>query len=244
MKLSSREKTLLIILAVIVFGFFYYKFIFVPQSNQLKEAKQKLSELRQISQDIENYNDPQGAIKKQYDEMQQNITAAAERYFPDIIQERIIRITDELLKVSALNGKVLEFSKISDEAVLVKTEKSNLQQSKKNTLQTMVNRLESEKAPSNQAVTSGSVVVETMQELVEYSDASYFQIVEFMKAVETFQKEIVIESVKISSSESGNLQGSINLHFYGIPKMFTDKDSWYLNWDIFDVYGRTNPYQP
>ncbi|HCP15483.1 MAG TPA: hypothetical protein DIT32_06960 [Peptococcaceae bacterium] len=258
MKLSQREKILLSVLGMFALLWLFYSFVFTPQYTALQESKVELEELQKKVEDIELYNDPNGVIQKRYQDNEKTIAAATAKYFPEILQERQIRILDQMLVASTLKGNVLSFSEIAPLLIL---EKGNEEEKSKKTgkdtkpfvLQELVkqmdqDRVQDEKKPEF----TGSGVVETLQTQVEFT-GTYSQFTSFIKAVESYPKKILISNIFVANGRAANtnepiaageITGMITLQFYGIPKMHPDQDQDYTTWDIYDVYGRANPYLP
>jgi len=260
MKLSQREKILLSVLGVFVIAWLYYNFAFTPQYAALEETRGKLEELQKKVEDIEIYNDPNGAMQQKYKSSEESIAEATEKYFPEILQERQIRIVDQMLTSAALKGNVLAFSEIAPALVLERPgerqPKDALPDGKTFVLQELADKMNPDPEEAKAAEVkefSGSGIVEKQETLVEFS-GTYPQIINFIKAVETYPKKIMISNINISrenmagSTEAplvaGELSGTINIQFYGIPKMHPQQDEAYTTWDIYDVYGRANPYLP
>lgn len=249
---------LLSILGILVLIGGYYQFIFKPQYTDLKMMESRLSALQKQIKDIEQYTDPNGPIQKRYKESQEEVAAASSKYFPELIQERQIRIVDQMLTTSVLNGEVLTFTEALPSSVLEKTppidSEPTLPEGKTFLLQELVdqaNAATSEAEASGSAAApafTGNGVVQKMETKVEFI-GSYPQIINFIKAVETYPQKILIDSIDIESAATENLasaelKGSINLLFYGVPKMDAEQDHGYKTWDIYGVYGRMNPYMP
>jgi type IV pilus assembly protein PilO len=258
MKLSQREKILLSVLGIFIFCWLYYTFAFVPQYDAYQETEIRLTELQKKVEDIELYNDPNGAIQKKYEESEATIAKATGKYFPEILQERQIRIVDQMLIASVLKGEVLTFSEIAPAPVLARVDekeekKKASEEIKPFLLQDLAKKMNpEERTDEKQKAFSGNGIVETLETQVEFI-GSYQQFINFIKAIETYPKKILISNIYISKENSGStsapaaageLTGTVTLQFYGIPKMHPDQDQDYNTWDIYDVYGRANPYLP
>lgn len=256
MRLSLREKILLSIFGILVVAWGYYSFVFTPQYNYLQETQIKMDGLNKTIDDIVLYNDPNGIMQQRYQESEKNIAAATAKYFPEILQEQQIRIVDKMLLGSALKGEVLEFSDLENDVIMERSQQlqSGDATSKEATfiLKDLTNKMNPKIAENEQSQDkfSGSGVVESMETNVDFA-GTYPQIINFIKAVESYPKKILISSVDIKSGDTaiattvpGELTGTVTLQFYGIPKMHPDQDQDYTTWDIYDVYGRANPYLP
>lgn len=258
MKLSQREKILLAVLGILIIIWLYYSFVFTAQYEAMQETKIKLGELQKKVDDIELYNDPNGIMQLKYQESEKAISEASSKYFPEILQERQIRIVDQMLTASSLNGNVLAFSQIAPSPVLDKSGKKldngKLPDGKTFLLQDLAEQVHPNKeVKETEKEFSGNGVVEKLETLVEFT-GTYPQMINFIKAIETYPQKTIISNINISSGKGtgstevpivpGELVGTINIQFYGIPKMHPDQDQKYTTWDIFDVYGRANPYLP
>jgi|GEM_PF-2204873 len=258
MKLSQREKILLAVLGILAIIWLYYAFVFTPQLEALQETEEKLSVLQKKVEDIELYNDPNGIMEQKYQETEKNIAAATAKYFPEILQERQIRIVDQMLTAASLKGDIMAFSKITSSPVLEKSgkkpEKGKLPDGKTFLFQNLKDQISPNRDEQTEEIEfSGNGVVEKLETLVEFK-GTYPQLINFIKAIETYPRKTIISNVNISSGKGsgsaevpvglGELAGTINIQFYGIPKMHPEQDQDYTTWDIYDVYGRANPYLP
>lgn len=71
---------------------------------------------------------------------------------------------------------------------------------------------------------------------------SYLSLKEFIRLVNNNERKIVITNISLSGQGEGeNITGSMNLEFYGIPKL-GNVDSEYYDWLLENSYGKSYPF--
>lgn len=104
MKMSSREKNLLCIVVSVALGVLYYNFVFTKNSAKLEEKKverqqveEKYKEAKAEIDDIDNRRTKLSELKVKGEEL-------AKDYYPEIIQENLIKEIKTLMDKNGLKG--------------------------------------------------------------------------------------------------------------------------------------------
>ena len=116
MKISKREKILLLILLPILITFLYYQFIYTKQSDALKakRSEKESAELRyeEVMKNIKSLD----VKEEEVNTLKNNVTTKAGILYPDIIQEKIILEIDKLLSENNITANI-GFSQLEVAAV-------------------------------------------------------------------------------------------------------------------------------
>ena len=104
MKMSSRERNLLCIVVSVALGVLYYNFVFTKNSAKLEEKKterkqveQKYEDAKAEIADIDNRRTRLSELKAKGEEL-------AKDYYPEIIQENLIKEIKTLMDKNGLKG--------------------------------------------------------------------------------------------------------------------------------------------
>lgn len=249
MKLSNREKILLISLCVLILIIGYYQFALSPQLKRVEklrlEAENYKSRIDKVKRDIS----PESKIHKDYKIMNSKIILASKDLFPELIQEKYITILDKMLKDTEVNAASITFTNEElatiDDYISEDTDNNYLlnqfvdeyhgEHNKKNPK-------EDNQKKSEDITEKNKVQVEKMSAAISFK-GNYDNIIKLIKGIEDFDKKILIKSISLNQDEEGLMIGNIGLDFYAVPKIY-NKDENYLNWNIQNTYGRKNPFKP
>ena len=254
MKISKKEKVMIMALIVIASGAAYYKFVYKTQIEKVEQLTVKKQQLQQeydsVMQTIRTLEERKGKIKI----YNSNIKEKSKIYYPEIIQEKIILEVDKLLTDSQLKGSV-SFTPTT----VGQVEVVNITQEEKgeSSLQAIINDYnlnfkneqaedESEKTTNGDKNTSDNVVessgttVEQLKVNMNFN-APYENVKKFLDLVDTSEHKLAISNLTLNSGNENNVSGSLTLEFYGIPKLYNfDKD--YFEWTLNNTYGKDTPF--
>ena len=254
MKISKREKTLLLILLPVLITFLYYQFIYIKQSDvvKAKRSEKEKVELRyeEVKRNIKNLE----AKEEEVNTLKNNVATKARVLYPDIIQEKIILEIDKLLSENNIVANI-GFSQVEVAAIEsmkaneVKQLESSLKQyvdnynNSKTTSNTNTNNSEASKETSDKTTEATPAenekdTTEQMKVSINFS-ATYEDLKSFIQAIENYERKVVITNIAISSKDEDLITGSLNLEFHSIPKISGD-DEEYLKWTLINVYGKEN----
>lgn len=248
MRLTKREKIMLAILGALVVAFMIYSLIYKPQREQITDLRTKLK-LDQINlQRLKVEISPENKVYKDHKILNTKIYSTTLRYFPEIKQDKIITIIDEMIKASKLQVDSISFmeeeEKLTEED-LVKAldQKTILQQLLDTYLGHRIDITPKETNPEEQQENNDLMgEVERITANLTFK-GTYGNLMDFIHQVEGYDKKIIISTINTVRSEEGTLSGNINLDFYAVPKLH-EQDVEYYEWELTDAYGKDNPFVP
>lgn len=264
MKVSKKEKLLLGILLTILISVVYYQFIYLKQVERLNLKRQELVEVEgkynSTMQTIATLENKKTEIKV----LNSSIEEKSIIFYPTLLQEKIILEIDQLIIASGLKANI-SFSPI--ETTIVEALSSQEVQKQESSLQaiadeynkdgqtTMADNNQGEEAQENNVLlSSGEIISEenTTSNAENSSTAeqlkigisfngSYDSLKRFIGLVEDYKKKINITNIAITPSSQTDITGSMNLEFYGVPKL-GEQDMEYLKWELENTYGKDTPF--
>lgn len=177
MKMSSRERNLLCIVVSVALGVLYYNFVFTNNSEKLKEKKNEKIAIEQKYNDAKEEINQIEARRTKLSELKAKGEELAKDYYPEIIQENLIKEVKELMDKNGLKGDyswaerdankledltpaILDLPKSSVQALadIIKSEMGE-ESSEKNTTQS--NEVASNNTETNTEETSTATATET-----------------------------------------------------------------------------------
>ena len=241
MKLTDREKILLVLLGGLIFVGLYMNFILLPQLESIKALESRSAVLDRQIEEIELYADPQGKAQQDFKALNDTIATMTARFFPTLKQETLILILNDMIVNSGINGNTLAFTPISVGPVEVKGARPSLEAM---TLRDLADKYHGTRdntgASSNNTNANKDTNLEKMEVNIQYQ-GSYSNVIQLLNEIETYPRKIHVSRISLAADQSrGEITGSISLHFYGLPKLH-DQDG-DLAWQRYDIYGRNNPF--
>lgn len=253
MKISQREKFLLILVSCILVVTLYSQFILVPQKEKLTALEGQLVEVQerhdQVMSNIATLPQRQENIKG----LVASISERTSAYYPTLIQEKIILELNEIIEETGIIA-TLSFSPISSQTVqgLTAGEYSKPQSS----LEPLVDELhglqgsnqEDSELTSDQSSTTketsqagtSSASAEVLTVSMTFS-GSYETVKTFIDTIQNWKYNLVITNLSLSPQSETDVAGSFNLEFYAVPKLKT-QDQDYLEWTLNNTYGKEMPF--
>lgn len=252
MKASKREKFLLGILLTAVISVVYYQFIYIKQVAKINEKKDIKNTLEtkydEVIQTINTLDSRKESIKV----LNSSIVDKSSRFYPTILQEKIIIELDTLLENSGLKANIA-FSPM--EVAVVESFSIPLKSNDKSTLDGFVNEYNIENVPATneeeansdndvntqvQGEEEGGDTLEQLKVAINFS-GSYEALKKFIVEVENYSRIINITNISLTPSSETDVNGSMNLEFYAIPKL-GEEDMEYLKWTLKNTYGKDTPF--
>lgn len=259
MKLSKRERILLIALAGIAFITAFYFLLLAPQMETLKEVRAQQDTVRVEYQHFQEMMNPAHPIYNTYKEMDNRVKNLAAPYFPELIQEKIITILDGYFTAAGIQPESIAFD---DKAVAQVPDAESGEPIKADILAEL--KAQYEGADSPKASDKGTEIpvqpeaeapAPTQENEVTPLDSitqmgvnitfsgTYGNITKFIKALEADKRRIMVNAISAVRAQDNRISVSINLSFIAVPKLHkTDMD--YYEWLLSNSYGTDNPFAP
>lgn len=271
MKVSKREKLLLVLLAFVAIGVVYYQFIYVKQVAKLEELK---AQEQEVNLKYETMLAKVNTIEKNTTDIKifrESINSKSMMLYPELYQEKIILEINSLLEEAGIKGS-LSFSEVTVSPVEKyfvgetgeKTESTlqkpadDIKELNGEEIEVSEDTANSDKNTNNGESTGNNEVTEGEQpasgeagategDMVEQMKVSisftgtYVNTTKFIKLVSEYARLIAMPNLSLSASGEDALSGSLDLEFYSIPKI-SEEDSEYLKWTIENTYGKENPF--
>ena len=239
MVLTNREKNLLILLSIAVFVALFVNYFLFPQLDRLSEARAEKEALQVLIQEIEEYDNPQSPPRQQIRQMEEQILEESASFFPQLIQDRLILVIDGMFNRANMNPTNISFTPVSASSM------ESIQANTPPAPSAFGDMARSYRGESNgEAATEvrSSSSLDKMEVTLQ-ARGTYGEVMGVFNQIETHPRRVHISRVTLNRDAQGVLTANMAINFYGIPKPI-DQDFDYLNWGIFDVYGRDNPFLP
>lgn len=248
MKLSNKEKILVFLLGGVLIGLIYYQFVYSKQIEKIEALKDEKIKLET------RYNEVIGMInsleerKEKVNSLTSSVNFKSKEFYPELLQEKLIIDLDNFLKQSTVNGDI-GFSEIAIQQVEVLTKDKNDSESTFKQIVDEYNSIDSKQINENKdeqlsneqtEQNQSSATVEILKTNINFK-TTYESLKSFISKIETSNRKIVITDVSTTVGYNGELTGSLNLEFYGIPKI-SESDSEYLQWNMNGSYGKEVPF--
>ena len=251
MKISQREKYLLMVVGCVLVVVLYYQFVLTPQKEKVATLEGQLMEVQarydQVMSNIATLPQRQEKIKG----LTASISERTSAYYPTLIQEKIILELDEIIEKTGIKA-TFSFSTISAHTVqgltageYVKPQSSleplvdeikGLQSGNQQDSSTEANQDVSNE--SNVGTSSASAEVLTVSMTF---NGSYEVVKTFIDTIQNWKYNLVITNLSLSPQSETEVAGSFNLEFYGVPKL-QNQDQAYLDWTLNNTYGKEMPF--
>jgi len=221
MKISKRERNLLIILLCIGLGYVYYTFLYVPQREDIEALKTERNLKRQEYTRMEDILRTEGNIDLELRGARDNIRVMARDYFGDIDQEEAIVVLSDLARESRLIFNRMSFSEPQFDNIVV-VEESGEETTEREEEQENIRRLSSS---------------------VEF-EGNYNSLMDLLRGMKGFPKNILSTNMNISSDEDGNLRGNIAMDFYSVLSVdkYTEPSENVLSYRYIGRSSQMNPF--
>ncbi len=245
MKMSQREKNLLIIVSCVLVAVLYFQFIFVPKQDEIAQLENELFDVQtrydQVMQNINSLQSRKEKIKKITASISENTSAL----YPTLIQEKIILALDELINETGVMATI-GFSQISAQAVQPFT--GGTYESPQSSLSSLANEYADlttdetvmEESVKNDSLVTSNSTVEVMSIGLSFT-GTYEVVKAFIDAIQSWEYNLVLSNLSLTPLNENEVSGSTTLEFYAVPKL-SDQDQEYLEWTLENTYGKELPF--
>lgn|GEM_PF-5335496 len=247
-KLTNREKILLVIAAVCLAVAILYYAVLKPQLDLVNSLEAQAMEYSEKIKEIKIKANPDNPIYKEYDTLNSDTQKLLKKYYPIIIQEKIILLLDEKIKENEIDMKSISFTEPmlfdinqldqQEEVDAPDYELQDLVREFYGNILAVKDQEDGDKEENNEEKKVHYVEKMTASLSLE---GSYSQIFNFIKDIEDQNRSIICSNISIARTTADMLACDVTLDFYSVPKPFMQDDD-YLDWNITGSYGKTNPF--
>lgn len=247
MNISKREKYLLIGVLAVLVGVLYYSFGYTKQVETLEAAKADkeaaITEYNKVQAELATLEERKLNIK----DLTASATNKSAKFYPEIIQEKIIIELNEMMEKTGFKGDIafvptvvagVEDSTPNPELIGDTTFQSSVDilKGKSDSIVESSDKTETDdSATTSTEVKTTEATAEKIVVTINYK-SSYKQLKDFLIELESYSRKIISPSL-IAQSLEGNISGELTLEFYGLPKV-DDSDDNYLEWTLKNIYGK------
>jgi hypothetical protein len=205
MKLSRREKFLLIFMLVFAIAAGFYYFIFTPVSSDISSMTKVKNDLDMSVQLASRKLSGIEAIKKTKAENESKIKTICESFYADARQQTIMRAMGNIMAAANVFPLTISYGTNTDVAVPTPAAPSR------------PNTAGPSGATSTTATKAGipMVYLQTLSVTLQFN-CTKDQLMLFLQKVEATKKVIDIQNVSLSSDTNGALTANVGLLFYGL----------------------------
>lgn len=115
--LTKSEKTLLVLLGIVIIIYFSNQFLFVPQAAEMERLETESAELDNRIADMDNTIKKEDSIKKEYEMLSREREEILKNYFPVLDQSQIIYLLNDLIKNDKVAVSDLNFTSPAEETI-------------------------------------------------------------------------------------------------------------------------------
>lgn len=218
MRMTKREKILIIALLFFIAGYFLFRYIITPQLAELSVLRTGVAEWEAQKQSLAVVSDTIAQADQRKDDLETEIQVIGNTYFASLDdQEELIIVLNDLLRSTGLKDTELSFDKLSDASFFGND--------------------------SDAAAVSG-VSAPLVQKVRLTYEGTYDSLWNTLRAFWNFNKCIQVDSISISqdAESAGILTGEIDLSFYDLSEMTSIRDTMVV-WSDTGAFRKADPFQ-
>lgn len=252
--MKSSEKNLLAVLLVAVIAVGYYELPYQSLKKSTEETVQLRDTTKEKKEQAERDIASIPTREKQLKTFNTKVTKAAEGFYPQISQEKILLQIQDYLEQSGLKRTYSFSEPVTGPVTKIvnKTEQgesnlstyvdeynkaANVEDEDKNNNSTTEKQTSTDDSEEN---TDTTTTCENLKLDVNF-EGSYEALKKFMVLMENDTRWIVENNLTIKSISATDVSGVLSLEFYGIPKVGTSDDT-FLEWTINGTYGKVSMF--
>lgn len=252
MKLTQRERILLVVLAVAVILIGGYYLVIKPQMDKIEQLKSEQTTLKVQYDEFVAAMDPKHPIYKQTTIADTKVRQVCSLFFPELKQEKFILLLSEQMKTAGIDADDITFTDIvsgidtadeeAKDTVNVSPESQVLKGLQTTYLGKSVDKPVDAEALSKQKAEITQLLgnVERQSITLNYNgDFNSFLL--FLETLESYSRRIVVDNVAMTNDELGSQQSMIQLSYYAIPKLH-EQDADFMEWNLMGPYGKPDPF--
>lgn len=267
MKVTKREKIILIMLAFIGIGVVYYQFVYTKQVAKLEEIRAQEAEVNNTYTTMLSKVNGIDKNKSSIKIFRESIGAKSMSLYPKLYQDKIILELNSLLNEAGIKGNI-SFTEVAVQTIeeYFAAGKEEAQEPSLKQTSDEINELNGKKTEKEEETSKEEVVpatpeepaagtegetseqlqgqegllVEQMKVTISFS-GTYKNTTKFIELVSDYARLLAIPDITLAASGEDKVSGSLSLEFYSIPKI-SEEDAEYLKWELFNPYGKENPF--
>ena len=247
MKLNSRDRNLLVLLAAIIIFYLCYTFIMVPSMEKADllqgEIETVKAEIVRAAELVQQENE----LKLQENRLRSEILDKYSLYFTELNQANVLNRLDNMMHATGMTLSSYTPSEVTVSQVLVEkgeyvpTEYPLLSLARNidPELYEGVNpeQVISASTPSDDSSDS----IPCLQLIINYDQIAYETVYSFIDALEDMNKTIIIKNLDFAKNEGTALQGQMVIDLYSLPR-FDKSQSDELEFTPGIPQGKPNPF--
>lgn len=255
MKISKREKYLVGFLLAVIIVFVYYQFIYTKQVQKLNEKRAEKAQVEERYTTVMKYIEGLEEKAEEVKGLKSSVIEKSKILYPVIMQEKIILELDKLLNDNKISGNIaftpvevaaVEELKSEEIAKVESSLKEYVNQYEGDTNYSEENSENNNEATQSEESTEGNEQATVSEENLTTTEqlkvsinfnGSYPNLKDFIKAVEDYDRKVVITNISITAKSQDELTGVMSLEFHAVPKL-SGEDEAYLEWTLNNVYGK------
>ncbi|KGG81445.1 hypothetical protein Y919_00340 [Caloranaerobacter azorensis H53214] len=248
MKLSKREKYLLLILFFTILIAMYYKLVINGQLEKINNLEQTAKIYRAKVKSVKKELESEANQDIEYKILNEKIVNLSSMLLPEMFQEKIIISIDEMIKKSNINGNILSFNgpnidtinrevenKENDEYLMKKLVEDYYNLNEKVNKNTE-NKNESTKTDDK----ANESKIEKMSLDIFYT-GRYENLIKFIDLIQNYDKKLLIKNLNIIRNSNNEISGNIKIDFFAVPLLNLVYDDFTV-WNFEENYGKQNPF--
>lgn len=260
MKLNSRDRNLLVILAAIIIFYLCYTFIMVPSLDKADLLKGEIETTKAEITRAEDLANKEDELKKQEKELREELLEKYSVYFTDLNQANVLNRLDNMMYGTGLNITSYTPSEVSVSQVLVETGGYVPPEYPLLSVARNINPELHQEPNPEQVVSAGAPVaggeegsaeagvsdgssdsIPCLELMINYDGLAYETVFSFISALERMNKTVLVRSLDFAKSEGPGLQGQMILDLYSLPR-FDESQRDELEFAPIIPQGKPNPF--
>ncbi|MGP1598979.1 hypothetical protein [Peptoanaerobacter stomatis] len=241
MKISSREKNLLVLLAAVLVAYLFFSFVYTPQSEKIQSLKQSQQDKQVEYEQKQAMISSETSVDSDIASTKKKLFTVAKSYFGNVDQEDIIVILNDFAQKANLDIKSIKFmepvkTSLSELGVgttvqqqaevpangentdVSPQDNDNQEQTETSTSDGNGDVSSQDNISQEQAESSTSDNITTRSVDIDF-EAGYDNLMDYLIEVGNYEKYISISSMNLNSSDEIPLSGTISMNFYCIDSV-------------------------
>jgi|LGOV01.1.fsa_nt_gb type IV pilus assembly protein PilO len=241
MKINGKEKILLLVLVLVIGAYLFYNFVYIKNEERLVSLEQEMNEKAATANELLNAVEREKELKFEFKSLNFEISDMSIPYLPQIDQEKVIVFFNKYFDNYDIDVNSINFSDVN----LTTVEYTNFSNQENNTeypLHNLKNQYFETEEDVALAEESFSATAENMQLTFDF-ETNYYDLMDFIDALQTNQINFVISNSNITSSDeiASTMTGTMQVSLYSIPKLH-DHENLEWAWNDIIEFGRANPF--